>query len=288
MGLLKFFKNIKFLYKNKLSDLNKKYFDLLFEQMLYECNSKNAFYPKILNDNDSVNLLINTQKSIIRYGDGEIAIMGGEGIPIQKYDKNLADRLKEIIKDENEKILIGINYHYYYPAISEYISEVAKFYRYSISGQRTVLTSLINPDITYGTTTFTQLYLLYKNYDFNAHYTKLRKIWDNKKITIICGDRVFNDIEYNIFDNASNVEYMHIPSKNAYSDYDNILANAKKIDKDRLLILIAGPTAKPLVYDLTIHGRRALDLGHIAKDYNAYKRGISIDAKAVKKFFAPD
>lgn len=124
--------------------------------------------------------------------------------------------------------------------------------------------------------------------EFDEFYMEFKKIWNNIDIAIICGERVFSDIEYNIFNNASSIEYLYCPSKNAFDQYDEILSNAKKISKNKLIITILGPTAKVLVFDLQGIGYRALDLGHLAKDYNAYKKKIIKNKISIGKFFEPD
>lgn len=51
---------------------------------------------------------------------------------------------------------------------------------------------------------------------------------------------------------------------------------------------MAGPTAKALVYDLTLVGYRALDLGHLMKAYDFYKKNIQLTASNIVKFYLPD
>lgn len=48
--------------------------------------------------------------------------------------------------------------------------------------------------------------------------------------------------------------------------------------KDRLIIIVLGPTAKLLAYDLNKLGYRALDLGHMAKAYEWLKTRDNIVA----------
>ena len=51
---------------------------------------------------------------------------------------------------------------------------------------------------------------------------------------------------------------------------------------------MAGPTAKTLVYDLTFIGYRALDLGHLMKAYDFYKKNIPLTSRNVLNFYMPD
>lgn len=85
------------------------------------------------------------------------------------------------------------------------------------------------------------------------------------------------------------MEYYEAPNKNAFESYTAILGDLIKYKKDVTFLIILGPTATVLAYDLTVHGYRALDIGHVGKDYTFFKRGISQhDALHRHKFYAPD
>ena len=134
-----------------------------------------------------------------------------------------------------------------------------------------------------------QFYAAYKEIDCGYYFDKLKNIWKNKDICIICGESVFNKIRFNIFETANSIEYCYAPAKNAFECYDNILNNSLKIDKKRIIIGILGPTSCVLGLDLFLAGYRFLDLGHIAKSYDWYSRKIfSLDKKALTEFFDPD
>ena len=66
---------------------------------------------------------------------------------------------------------------------------------------------------------------------------------------------------------------------------------AKKIDKNRIICIILGPTATVLAYDLAKEGYQALDLGHIVKAYNFYKtngdRNVFSDNE-IQEFYGKD
>lgn len=49
-----------------------------------------------------------------------------------------------------------------------------------------------------------------------------------------------------------------------------------KEDPNNLYILSVGHLSKILVYDLVKEGRRALDMGHLAKDYDCYRKNVYI------------
>ena len=70
----------------------------------YEEDSENLQVPIVKSYVETIDTLLNTNKSLLRYGDGEFNLIFGEDIPFQRFSKELAFRLKEIIvsNDDNE------------------------------------------------------------------------------------------------------------------------------------------------------------------------------------------
>jgi glycosyltransferase family protein len=241
--------------------------------------------PDIKTFSETVQELIKTNKNMIRFGDGEFHIMFGGKSHFQAPDSRLAERLKQLLKTDDEDILICIPRHVFYemPDMSP-----LKEYRekWTFENRRSVL-NLLNTGggKTYYDTMCSQMYANFANIDFEKHFTDVRSIWEGKDITVICGEHVFKDIKHNVYDNAKSVEYVFCPSVNAFSQYESILSKCQAINKNRLLLITLGMTAKPLAFDLIKCGYRVLDFGHLAKDYDYFKRGIKFTNKVKSKFF---
>ncbi len=120
------------------------------------------------------------------------------------------------------------------------------------------------------------------------YFEKMRTIWQNKDIHLIHGKGIFDGFKYDIFDNAKSVTHQIAPAQNAFEEYDNILAEALKVDKNKLIIIILGPTATILAHDLSLNGYWALDLGHIAKAYDWHKRKVKKTDENYGRFWKPD
>ena len=56
----------------------------------------------------------------------------------------------------------------------------------------------------------------------------------------------------------------------------------------KIFVFILGPTANALVYKLSQKGYIAWDIGHLAKDYDAYMKKIEKNEKNIFEFFKPD
>jgi hypothetical protein len=162
------------------------------------------------------------------------------------------------------------------------------FIRHWAAKHRNKITSLTLPDKQYYDTGCTQLYALFKSYDFKDYFSKIADIWRDRDIVIICGSSVFDLIENNIFNCAKTIEYQYAPSIDAFDCYDELLGNAKSLDRQKLIIIILGPTATVLAFDLARMGYQALDFGHIAKDYDFFCKKIEHNDRTISDFFKPD
>ncbi|NLC93273.1 MAG: DUF1792 domain-containing protein [Treponema sp.] len=111
-------KNVKFILNHSLSELNKQSPNETANTYELIQLIKDTKLPKIKNSFDTIEELLNTNKSFCRFGDGEISLIYNNSIPFQKSNHLIAARLKEIIKSSSDSIMIGIGYYYFYPEIS--------------------------------------------------------------------------------------------------------------------------------------------------------------------------
>ena len=256
-----------------------------FERRSYE---KGNYADKlhILTTDETLALLECEKISFLRYGDGEIAIMQGHSIPFQEYDEKLSKRLKKLLRTDLEGLKIGIPYYYTNPVkiLNDFTERFAK----SLAVQRKFLCKNCKNDMTYIDTCITQVYQTYEQYDFDKYYKRMQALLESKDITIICGEGVFDKLTYKAYEVCKSVEFITAPSMNAYASYDELLKKSIKINKDRLVCIVLGPTAKVLVYDLHKKGYQAWDVGHYFKDYDAYmKKRPRTDAE-IAQFYKPD
>lgn len=292
MGLSTLIKNLRFLAKHNLKNnfINYQNLDDFVESLKYEIADKspNLKIPKIKNIDETIDTIVANNLSICRFGDGELQLMQGKDIVFQKSSPQIALRLKEILSSKNSQIAIAIPRTLFYGNPNTYYL-VRNFWRQNGNRFRNIIEQYIDLDWQYYSAELTIAYAMYAKYNFDSYFQKLKNIWENKDIAIICGKTVFDNITHNIFDGAKSVQYLYGKERDAFDDYENLLLQSKLISKDRIIITILGPTAKILAYDLTLEGYQALDLGHVAKSYDYYlKHQNTQDLSAAIKFFNPD
>ena len=122
----------------------------------------------------------------------------------------------------------------------------------------------------------------------STYYTKAKELFRNRKLIIFSGKTVFDKINYNVFEYAASRQHIFCESKNAWRQYEEILSAARKFPKDFTLCFILGPTATVAAWDLAHEGYTAWDIGHIAKDYDAFMKKLDYFSEEMKKFPAPD
>ena len=113
---------------------------------------------------------------------------------------------------------------------------------------------------------------------------KLKKIWENRDITIIEGYLSRLGVGNDLFDKANSIRRILCPSNNAFSKYTEILKESMKENKNRLILIALGPTATVLAYDLYLNGHQAFDLGHADIEYEWYLRKATTPCKIENKY----
>lgn len=218
----------------------------------------------LLSIDETINEVNYNNKSLIRYGDGELIIMNGGDIHYQCADKVLEAKLNNIIKEylDNPKdspylLCMPI------PFIScsgmklskrrVWVSSWAKF-RYYFKK------NLDLKKIYYG-----DAFLFSKKYE-----TSYPKIWSKSdSVIFLHNNKKFADdftSKYGI-----KTTFIQVPSKDAFSKVDNLLDDilltiGKDGHENKIVLISAGPCAKVLVYELSKRGIKAIDTGHCWDD----------------------
>lgn len=291
--LKNFIRNINYLTKHSLWDQREEDIVYLTNKILddaqyeYDLEDGGTVKPRILDGEESLNLILSSNKSFVRTGDGEVKIMMGLDQPFQAYDKALADGLKEILSTPSDNLLVGINRNYYIPG---YIRNYSSFYRRYAYDYRQYYKKLLNEDSTYIDATLTSFQFgHHKDENVINRYNRWKKAFKGRDIVIICGEGILEKLEYDVFELAALKVIIHGPSKNAWSEHERLIKQIKsEVSKEQLVIFILGMAGKVMIAELAELGYTCWDVGHLAKYYDAYMKGIDNTEDNIKKFYAPD
>lgn len=227
---------------------------------------------KIRNIDETVKTIIEG-KSISRYGDGEFDyIIKSNNLGFQTYDKELSNRLKEILKSNLKNHIIGI------PSSLNRVNDLTKNEAYFWSRfyikKRKFLEEILDKEKEYYDSMVSRFYLPFKDKKKNLKsIEKLKEFFSNKNILIIEGENTRFGLGNNLLKDAKKIKRILGPSKNAFKFYEKLLNEACRFPKDFIILIALGPTATVMAYDLCKMGYQAIDIGHLDIEYEWYLIG---------------
>ena len=245
---------------------------------IYDKFTKNNFQlqmPVIKSADETLDKILQSKCSLSRFGDGEFSVMNVSRIHFQNPSPGLAQRLKEVITSENQKLLIGLPDCF--GCLDNYIPDVADFWRKWMSQKREMAYSYLDMNRVYYNAFFTRVYMLFNKTDEHykkcgEYFAKIKKIWAGRDVVICEGEGTRFGLFNDLLAGAKSISRILCPARSAFDKYDEILSAFNDISLDRLVLAALGPTATVLAYDLCNKGYQAIDIGHLDVEYEWFLR----------------
>jgi len=224
-----------------------------------------SFFPlkgHFLSSKETIDYVYDKNKSIIRLGDGEFNIILGGKVHYQDYNPELQKEMLQIIKQYtmDSPYLLCVPYKYFSNS-NLVLNKRVLISCWSTSKQ--TFKKYIKKDVFYG-----DAFVFSKNNSRNTY----QRIWEKYSAIIL----VHNNKKYlkELFDlKKQRCFFVEVPSKNSYDFINKIEQEIKKTyeinnlsRKNTVVLLSAGPTAKVLVYRLSLKGYKMIDCGHVWDD----------------------
>lgn len=270
-------------YVIERNDKEKRYYDRINSNKKYE--KRNSPFI-IKNFEECLITIIRNKVSLARFGDGEFEMIFQRSRPwFQDPNPKLAEMLEKVLKSDNERLIIAIPNQF--ASLENFTDEAAEHIRYYMSDKHEELEKVLDANKVYYDAYVSRPYILFKD---KARAEKVFELWKNvwkdRNVVIIEGENIRNGIGNDLFRNATSIQRIICPSKNAFDIYDGIVdAVNNHVKKESLVLISLGPTATVLAYDLTALGYQAIDMGQIDNEYEwilaKAKTRISIKGKAV-------
>jgi glycosyltransferase family protein len=258
-----------------IEDVNLVAYNLLYEMADVIQNNRQLLIPRIASHEETLEELLNTERSFTRFGDGELGMMFfvGDQLGFQQYDASMIERLKEVLASDEPDLMVGLKNMF---GMQGPICDL----RASVGRLRDLVNPFLDAKKQYYDAGVTRTHK-------PEHFLKLKQIWEGKKIVTIEGSMCRLGVGNDLFDNVASLRRILAPAECAFSAYDRILAEALKIEKDALFLIALGPTATILAHDLCKSGYRAIDIGHLDICYELFLRGeqhmVAIEGKYVNE-----
>ncbi|MGG7058127.1 SP_1767 family glycosyltransferase [Clostridium tertium] len=229
----------------------------------------------IYNTEETLKYLIKTESSISRFGDGEFNLINGISLKFQRYDKNLSNRLKNILSGLEKTELHIVAIPYSMTKYSGYTWKSIFFWTKYFAKYRKSIMENLNINNNYFDAQITRIYINRKNKNNSIKYFDMWKcIWKNKNILIVEGKASRFGVGNDLFENTKSVRRIICPIENAFDKYDEILNIIQSTHGYDLVLLVLGPTATVMAYDLAKIGIRAIDSGNMDMEYEWMKQQV--------------
>lgn len=245
------------------------------------------YHKKILKNRIRVNSidqtvehLVSSEDSLVRFGDGEIKLIAGKEIPFQKPDAKLAERLKDILRTEEAGLCVALPD--IFEDVSAYVDRSQNFWMEHLLFHRREYVEYCCAR-TYENAFFSRPYIMYREKSSCAElFQKMKRIWNNRKIVFVEGDISHNGVDVDLFDNAASIERIICPGSQAWERYAEILDACRKLPKDRLILVSLGAAGKVLTVDLHRLGYRLIDVGSLDMEYGWFCEGAKEKCRVLK------
>lgn len=217
---------------------------------------------KIADEWTTIRTILDGQKSIARYGDGEFKLICMAAQITQSPNKAMCARLKEILLSQDPNLLVGV------PRLWEkdmnWMPSKKRNFWFKVRKNKT-FEYYLDPGKQYYSAFITRPDSA-PMIETPEYWELCKKIWEGQRVILLQGEhRRFQDSD--IFDRVKNLEIVWGPEREAWPHRERLLDEMIKKQAD-LYILSLGPTATVLAADLCEMGCWALDMGHFGVFYN--------------------
>lgn len=247
--------------------------ELIYAAIKYPLFKRRCQIPQIMSIDQTLDQVIEKKLSVARFGDSEYLYMSGGKDGLQSSSIKLQTKLQEVMKNTDPRLLVCmVNYHDLENRYLEAKLSAMKFHTRTYNSYK----SYINFDYHYGNSNMTRFYITNRDKKLCAErFDKCKKIWEKRDIILFEGENTRFGYGNDLFDNALSVKRVLCPSKMAFDYYDEILAKAKEMPSQSLLIFALGATATAIAGDLTAAGYQCIDIGNLDVEYEWFKLGTT-------------
>lgn len=240
--------------------------------------------PQIASIDDTIHRIVTERSSISRFGDGEILLTcPNKKIGFQKGNVQLAKRLEEVLLSHVDGHLV---------CISDVFSDLHRYNRKSRRFWRTHFflygswwDKLLVPERLYYNTFVTRPYMDFAKKENSARwFHDIKEIWQDRDVIFIEGEKSRLGVGNDLFNNVQSIRRILCPACDAFDRYNEIITEARKLEKTVLFLIALGPTATILSYDLFKLGYQAIDAGHVDVEYEWWKMNAQRKIKLKHKY----
>lgn len=233
--------------------------------------------PKVMTCEETVKYILETGCSVSRFGDAEVKLISGTNICYQVATQDVRNKLNQVLGSNKKNLLVCIPSVFSEEQLADKTDNSAAFWRKHLTYCRKFWYQNLIKNKVYGNAFISRCYIDLKNKNdgIEEYFSLIKKLWEDKNIIIVEGEKSRLGMGNDLFDNAKSVKRILGPSNQGFTKYNELLEEIKKQDTNSLILLALGPTATILPYDLCELGYQAIDIGNIDTEYEWFKMKVS-------------
>ena len=273
----------------KMEDAIRLFSEIGVDKFRQTFKQEELFDISVMSIDETLDELIATDKSLVRFGDGEFSLINGNSIAYQEYSEELAQEMREILinADKEDNVLVCL------PEIFEIFKgnflqnkDSENFWKNELDYHGRFFQDICKAK-RYGSAWISRPYINSEDKSKGVtHFEKIKELFVGKDILIVEGATTRAGVGNDLFNNVRSIKRIICPSHHAFSKVDVIQQAILDYAEGRLILLMLGPTAKILAYRLSRLGYRALDLGHIDSEYEWMQMGAETKVQLKHKHTA--
>lgn len=223
--------------------------------------------PAVLSEWATMQRVAETGCNLSRFGRCECKIALGRPGLAQGADRILAFRLRDILKAPAEQTTS--NTLACLPRVFDAMPP-GKEKVYGEFTEPAVIAELFAAEKEFGSTFVSRPDAWIGDMDEDAYWQLVRGIWQDRPVLLVAGSGKGRRAAGSFLANASSVDMLDAPPRDAWSAYAEILSDClawAKAKSSPLVYAALGATAAVLAWDLEQHGVQCLDLGHMCQGW---------------------
>lgn len=198
-------------------------------------------------------------RSIARYGDGELKLCLKRDCVSQVYTPELAKEMRKILLSKN-KCLVGI------PRVMDTMPSIEFWKRYRDSRY----TLMYDQKKLYGSSFITRPDNA-PHINTEEYWTEMENLWKGKDVTLVVGSR--RSFMPHMFPQATSVRVVVTPRRDAHAQIDRLMEEIGR--PAGVVILASGASATCMAARLDEFGVHAIDLGHAGTKLREKYQGLA-------------
>ncbi len=258
-------------------------------RVLFELSYRShLLFPKhnsyrVMSIDETIRRVKEERLSLVRFGDGELAIIRGRNAAFQEADSELSEKLKEVLVYHDEGLVVAVND--IFGRLSMYRKSSRLFWKEHLFFYRKYYRKYLCEDRLYGNTFFSRGYITLEDRSKSGEwFSEIRDIWKNQSVLLVEGCSSQNGVGNDLFDEVRDLHRIWCREKNCYQNYREIAAAClKEAEHADIVLLSIGAAAKPLALELYISGNRVIDIGNLNLEYQAFLDGIEEKRRSCEK-----